>query len=224
MRAGQQTRINVIADVAGRFDELTKLVAKMPAADLILSVGDMVDRGPKSKQVLEWFMADPIGRQAVHANHENMLLDAAINYPGALHEHPYYFYNGGGATLDSYNYAPIPEAHLQWLETRPMWYRADGLFVSHAPVADVTRIPPEFDDWRKFVDDESSWPWNRYLSKRPMKDHFMVFGHNARYTEHRYVDDDGQLIHFATCLDDSSAKRLCGMAWPSREIFSVPYA
>lgn len=45
--------INIIADVAGRFDELMELLGKMPAASLTLGVGDLVDRGPKSRQVID---------------------------------------------------------------------------------------------------------------------------------------------------------------------------
>jgi hypothetical protein len=216
-------KINVIGDIAGRYNELMELLAKMPPADLTLAVGDLVDRGPKSKEVIEWFMGDPLSRECVHANHENMMLDACHNFPGSPHEHPYWCYNGGTATLASYMYAPVPEAHLRWMANRPLWFKSDGLFVSHAPVRDITRIPPEFDDWQKFCGDESTWPWNRYLSPKPMPNHFMVYGHNSHYREHHYTQDDGEVVHYASCIDNSACKELMGMHWPTRETFSVEY-
>lgn len=221
-------KINVIGDIAGRFDELMELLGKMPAADIVLAVGDLVDRGSQSKQVIDWFMGDPVGRNAVHANHENMLLDAHRNYsaPGL---HPYWFYNGGDATMDSYGLQPIPENVLQWLERRPQWFRQDGLFVSHAPVMNVKNLPLEWTSWQRFVGDEGSWPWNRILSRNPMPGHFMVYGHNARFVETRgcLVDAEDNITdpnyHYATCLDNSRHRELMGMAWPSKELFKVDY-
>jgi len=36
-------KINIIGDIAGRYDELMLLIEKMPKADLIISVGDLVE-------------------------------------------------------------------------------------------------------------------------------------------------------------------------------------
>ncbi len=212
-------KINVIGDCAGRYDELMELLGKMPKADLVLGVGDLIDRGPKSKQVVDWFIADPLHRQCVHANHENMALDAHRNYhaPG---NHPYWMHpNGGDTTIDSYQGRPIPEPTLRWMEARPMWWRRKGLFVSHAPVYDTAWLPALHADWRKFIGNESSWPWNRYLTHKPMEGHFMLYGHNGRFVEHRTAQGE----HYATCLDDSRHKSLMGMHWPTRELFKVDY-
>ena len=50
---------NIIGDIAGRFDELMLLLAKMPESDKVILLGDMVDRGSQSKQVIEWAMTNP---------------------------------------------------------------------------------------------------------------------------------------------------------------------
>ena len=65
---------NIIGDIAGRFDELMLLLAKMPEADKVILVGDMVDRGPKSKEVIEWAMNNP-NVIAIKGNHEDMMVD-----------------------------------------------------------------------------------------------------------------------------------------------------
>ena len=127
-------KVNVVGDIAGRFDEFMELLARMPSADLTLAVGDIIDRGKQSRQVVEWFMGEPLSREVVIGNHEVFALDAHFNCAMMPGRHPYWFYNGGEATMESYGWMPIPMAHLTWLETRPAWFRQDGLFVSHAPV------------------------------------------------------------------------------------------
>jgi hypothetical protein len=215
--------VNIIADIAGRYDELQALLKLMPKASLTLALGDLVDRGPKSRQVVEWFMAKPRSRQALFGNHELMMLEASRDF--AFGTHPYWYYNGGDATMTSYGWQAVPEAHLQWLETRPAWYRTDGLFVSHAPVRDIGAIPKRYGwNWREWAGRESAWPWNRYLSGRPMPGRFMVYGHNSHYDEHYYTDDEGNMHQYAVCIDNSREKELMGMHWPTKELFKVPYA
>lgn len=61
----------VIGDIHGCFDELQMLLDKIgPGADdTIISVGDMIDRGPKSPEVVNFFMRTK-NAIAVMGNHE----------------------------------------------------------------------------------------------------------------------------------------------------------
>lgn len=61
----------VIGDIHGCWEELQELLQKVGpgATDRIVSVGDMVDRGPESRRVLEWFRTTP-NAQALMGNHE----------------------------------------------------------------------------------------------------------------------------------------------------------
>lgn len=80
----------VIGDLHGSysvFENLLKCINFDPAVDRIISVGDLVDRGPDSLKCLSllkntWF-------HSVFANHESMLLNA-------LDGHSYMWYNNGG--------------------------------------------------------------------------------------------------------------------------------
>ncbi|MBP4045755.1 metallophosphoesterase [Chromobacterium violaceum] len=72
-----QGRDWVVGDVHGCFAQLArllKIIAFDPARDRLLSVGDLVDRGPDSAMVGEW-LAQP-WFHAVRGNHEQMALDA----------------------------------------------------------------------------------------------------------------------------------------------------
>ncbi|MGC0154759.1 metallophosphoesterase [Chromobacterium vaccinii] len=69
-----------VGDLHGCFAQLRRLlniIAFNPARDRLLSVGDLVDRGPDSPLVTEW-LAQP-WFHAVRGNHEQMALDAVHN-------------------------------------------------------------------------------------------------------------------------------------------------
>lgn len=206
-------KINIIGDIAGRYDELMLLLKKMPEADLILSVGDMVDRGPKSKQVLEFFMNTP-NTEAVFGNHEEMM----VNYVKLGYGRDW-FYNGGLATVASFKKNPedkevdIPAEFIEWLEQRPLYFQTDDLVVSHAPISGkLEHQLPEDPMSRNYY-----FIWNRY-QPRERQSKFMIYGHNGRFIEHK--DDQGV---FAMCIDNSHAGKLTGIHWPTMEVFEQDY-
>ncbi|MBM3354729.1 MAG: hypothetical protein FJY47_02685 [Betaproteobacteria bacterium] len=62
-----------IGDVRGCFDELQALLARVgfnPVHDRLWFVGDPINRGPKSLQVLRWVKALGDGAAVVLGNHE----------------------------------------------------------------------------------------------------------------------------------------------------------
>lgn len=90
-------RYLVVGDLHGRFFTLTDLldkVAYVPEQDVLLSVGDLIDRGPRSVELVDFF-AEP-DRHAVRGNHEQMVL-----YPENWREVWRYPPNGGPATCRS---------------------------------------------------------------------------------------------------------------------------
>lgn len=86
----------VIGDIHGHFFLLERLLERIgfdPAYDRLLSVGDLVDRGPDSHRATE-FLRQP-WFHAVRGNHEKMMLDAV----GGPHHDPdaraLWEFNGG---------------------------------------------------------------------------------------------------------------------------------
>lgn len=68
----------VVGDVHGCFDKLRALLLTVgfnELTDRLLSVGDLVDRGPSSHEVLDWL--DKPWFHAVRGNHEQMAIEAA---------------------------------------------------------------------------------------------------------------------------------------------------
>lgn len=92
-----ERRYLVLGDLHGRYATMTTLLEKAgyaPDQDILLSVGDLIDRGPRSVETVEFFAAPE--RYAVRGNHEQMVLD-----PENWYEVWNYPQNGGPATKRS---------------------------------------------------------------------------------------------------------------------------
>jgi len=133
-------RIFAIGDVHGCHDQLLDLMGRIPidwSGDRMVFMGDYIDRGPKSFEVVEHL----IGLQALHpgivflkGNHEQMLMDYLSGKDRMT-----YLYNGGQQTLESYlNHAgprakyPIPDAHLRFFESLALFHETETYIFVHA--------------------------------------------------------------------------------------------
>ena len=114
----------VIGDVHGCYDELCELFEKIEKHHggydyKLIFVGDYVDRGPKSKEVVEFIMKmQQRGHVALMGNHEDMLLFGDFTY--------------AAQTLVSYNALLMPEDVLEWMRSLPKYYEDDTIIVAHA--------------------------------------------------------------------------------------------
>ncbi|WP_448950767.1 metallophosphoesterase [Labrys neptuniae] len=178
--------ISVIAfgDVHGCYDKLESLleqieerVASFPEQrHIVVSVGDLVDRGPDSARVVERLAAGVPGCELVvlAGNHEAMMLDFIRGGEGA----EIWLHNGGLRTLASYGVdleraldegvslfglrrallERLPDHHLAFLTRRPLSYECGGYFFVHAGIRpgrppdrqdeeDLLWIRNEFLDW-----------------------------------------------------------------------------
>jgi serine/threonine protein phosphatase 1 len=111
-------------------------------ADLLVTLGDYVDRGPDTRGVLEWLMAKHRGGGliALRGNHEVMMLMAREEVEAQkswLSPHV-----GGVAALDSYGQegkpgtlSDVPPSHWSFLRdrTRLSWEN-ESFFFAHAGV------------------------------------------------------------------------------------------
>lgn len=236
--------MNIIGDVAGEFDTLMALVKKMPDEEFMF-VGDLNDRGPNSKGVIDWVMKNA---NSTFGNHEHLMLDHIQG--GCFYEKDlWWMYNGGLRTLQSYlpdDTSPVdifvkracravPEEHLQWMRSRPLYYQSEGLFISHA-AKDNRRTLEECCDLGKgfnyFHDSvsEKSLMWNRGIPTK-IKGVMQVFGHMSYkevlyyshtkpYGRNEYRDEDEP---FAVGVDTARGKKLSGINWPTMKIYSQEF-
>lgn len=154
----QGLRIYAIGDVHGCIGPLETLLGRIaedraafPTDQVqLIFLGDYIDRGPASRQVIERLMAmEGAGTVMLCGNHEDMLLAlyrGDRGYASPFHRH------GGRATLISYGVDPddydawtldelteripgiIPRAHIDFMAALPTHYRSGDFFFVHAGV------------------------------------------------------------------------------------------
>lgn len=160
-----EMRLLAIGDVHGCFTALTTLwqMVQPSHRDSVVFLGDYVDRGPETRQALEWLVRESVraNRIFLRGNHEVMMLNAADNpfraesWKGC----------GGHETLTSYGVrggydwpAKIPDAHWSFLQaTLPYYETANHIFV-HACLDAQLNLDEQLDDvlyWQTF---EQLWP------------------------------------------------------------------
>lgn len=96
----------VVGDLHGYFDEFMQLLDRVnydPAKDNVYCVGDLIDRGPKSVEVVEQFQKP--GFYAVKGNHEIMALDTEW--------YDTWINNGGAECLAS---CEAHNVHIKWIK------------------------------------------------------------------------------------------------------------
>jgi serine/threonine protein phosphatase 1 len=123
-----------IGDVHGHYDGLMNLMDAIAprSGDNIYFLGDLIDRGPKSAQVLEFVRHSSY--TCLLGNHEQLLLDAFPNgkvHPPALQA---WLYSGGHATITSYNDPEELLDELDWLRTLPTHLDLGDIWLAHAGV------------------------------------------------------------------------------------------
>lgn len=110
-------RIFAISDIHGCFNPFYELVINrigLQRSDKLILLGDYIDRGEKSKEVVD-FIIDLINKKydvtALMGNHETMLTDAFYN-PRNL---PLWFMNSGITTLLSFGIQDISDIDNQYI-------------------------------------------------------------------------------------------------------------
>lgn len=129
-------RIFAIGDVHGCHQALTALlgVLALTAHDTVVFLGDAVDRGPESKQVVDRILSLSNACKVVFVmgNHEEMMRDV-ISGHGLENQ---WLQAGGQATVNSYggSLENIPSEHIRFLVSGlPFWESDTDIFV-HACV------------------------------------------------------------------------------------------
>jgi serine/threonine protein phosphatase 1 len=136
-RQQMKPRRFVIPDIHGccrTFRRLVSEVIRLEPTDELYLLGDMIDRGPDSRGVLDFFMelrAQGFSVKGVKGNHEEMCLQADSN----LESMALWLVNGGLATLDSFEVesaGDIPGTYRKLLQSLPNYLLLDDFVIVHA--------------------------------------------------------------------------------------------
>jgi len=124
------------------YEQLCKLLdlIKQDAADkyaewsrTVVFLGDYVDRGAQSKDVVSLLMTQPLKSENFNevylkGNHEELMEE----YCAGKDEH-HWLVNGGEETLESYG-GKVSEEHRKWIAALHDFYVEDGFYFAHAGV------------------------------------------------------------------------------------------
>lgn len=191
------TRLYAIGDIHGRADLLRRLQdlisadiqAKRPKRAVTVYVGDYIDRGDDSREVIDLLLAGPVrGAEAVHllGNHEAFMLQF-LEDPSVGES---WLKNGGDSTVYSYGvgaphvsdrarrhqimrddlWAKLPKAHLDFFRSLKRYHvEGDYAFV-HAGIRPGVPLDEQ-------VDEDILWIRGEFLGDRSDHGKCIVHGH-----------------------------------------------
>lgn len=184
-------RLFTISDIHGRYDEfmiLLKYAGFDIKEDYLINLGDMVDRGPKSYDVVEWFRQMNVtsqGRvQTLFGNHEHMMLSY---YSKHIPEKDYFNkFIGGKANVDSYVGKDKELAnHLSFISKLPLYIDIDNYIFVHAGL-----------DLNKPLDKQHvnnlCWDYGKFYTQDTSEfENIFVFGHTPTEYIYKYYNQSG---------------------------------
>ncbi|WP_250122880.1 metallophosphoesterase family protein [Chroococcidiopsis sp. CCMEE 29] len=166
----------VIGDVHGYYDGLMLLLeAIAPGSDdQVYFLGDLIDRGPQSSQVVDFVQQSSY--YCLLGNHEQMLIDVLSRRVSSQVRHAW-LYSGGYETLNSYKKATVPEHHLEWLLSLPTHLDLGDIWLVHAGID--PRIPLAEQTAEQFC-----WVREEFHSMRQpyFPNKLIVVGHTITFT------------------------------------------
>ena len=180
----------VIGDIHGCLVELSGLVEALPLAqgDCVVFLGDYIDRGPASRDVVSYLVSLQQTRCDVDfvflkGNHEDMFL----SYLGLGGQHgDMFLVNGGKATLTSYEIEPdkltpesarsaLPADHLDFFLGLRNYYLMEPYLCVHAGINPQKSLAEQ-------TDEELLWIRNTFIYRSHPLPYTVLFGHTPQPT------------------------------------------
>lgn len=186
-------RTIAIGDIHGCATALRTLLELLDLAadDTLVTLGDVIDRGPDSREVIEQLLAVNERCQLVPilGNHEQMLLDA-IQGRIMLQD---WLMHGGAETLDSYGpgaaLMEVPIPHIDFVCSWGDYYETNSHFFAHGnylPKKKLAKQPWEETRWQSL---------KQYLPAPHSSGKTAVVGHTA--------NKRGEVVNYGhlVCID-----------------------
>lgn len=120
----------VIGDVQGCYDELQLLLQKInfnKEIDKLIFAGDIINKGPKSLETIEFIMSLKENAQIVLGNHEILFLAISYNYLASKDKN----------TFDDILESPNLKTIQNWLCKQHLLIRIDNTFITHAGIPHI---------------------------------------------------------------------------------------
>lgn len=205
-------RTIVVGDIHGCFDEFLALLRKVnwnENRDQLVLVGDIVNKGPKSVEMLEWVFMHPTVT-CLLGNHEWALLQYLEDpYP---HEQFKYIKEHVGKDAKHI---------IKWIRGLPLYYEEEDLIVVHAGLQPGKKLEKQE---RKIMTNIRTWDGKGADLKNPLNPPWFEFYHGPKTIVFGHwaalgLVQRGNLV----CLDSGCVygNQLSAFIFPERKIVQV---
>ena len=185
-------RLLAVGDIHGCLDKLETLMGRVDPTenDLVIFLGDYIDRGLESPKVVEFLIgfAKTVPTVFLRGNHEDMLLKYIEQGDDT------YLLNGGRETLHQYKksiWGGIPSHHLEFFELTLPYYQTDEFIFVHAGLRPEIRLEDQLNEDLFWLRDDflkSDYCWGKTI----------VYGHTPvkkpRFCDNRIALDTGAVF------------------------------
>lgn len=258
-RNTKKRKIVAIGDVHGCYKTMMSLYKKIvksgidPHRDTFVWLGDFIDRGSRTKQVIDqlikWEKEFPHW-VFLTGNHESLMLDALVYKGRQYHSYDLWWMQGGKETAQSYipqdrsSYEKaissvkdsIPYEHLKWLIDRPYYFDTKDYFFVHGGVIPGTSL----EDLKKKLDEPLSndekqaviWARDLFIDCEQDWGKKIIFGHTATKSLQNihgemkygfYPIIQKNKIGIDLAVCPSACNQLCALELPSETFYFQDY-
>jgi serine/threonine protein phosphatase 1 len=177
MSATSHRRI-IVGDVHGHYKGLmTLLDAVAPTSDdEVYFLGDLIDRGPQSAQVVDFVMGSPYS--CLLGNHEQMLINVVMQQKRKSEPMlQAWLFSGGQATIASYEKSTIKNEHIEWFKSLPTYLDLGDVWLVHAGVNPSMPLSEQTSEQLCWVRDEF-----HSIEKPYFHNKLIIIGHTITFT------------------------------------------
>ena len=174
-------KIYAISDIHGCYDHLIRLLKKIPPLqpdDKLIFLGDYIDRGPKSYEVVQHLLSLPKEQTIfLKGNHEDLMLEYM---EGSYDAYKCWIRNGAMETIRSYNRAlggdmesefSLPQEHIDFYNNLKICYETDDYFFVHAGLNPYKPMTEQSDN-------DMLWIRDIFITSNKLPtDKRVIFGH-----------------------------------------------
>ena len=214
----------IIGDIHGHFGRLVNLFDKLAGlvarGDTIVFLGDYIDRGPRSFEVIDFLVH--LSRSAtfdtvfLKGNHEDMF----EQYLRGGDEAGAFVYNGGDATIRSYHAhgggMDLPKHHRDFFAGLRLYYEGDDFIAVHAG------LNPKIRSLDAQSEHDLLWIREKFFNADRRWEKTVIFGHTPvtylRSEGPVYFDDERNIIGIDSGV--IFGKPLACLAWPGRRVIT----
>ncbi len=217
-------RYYIVGDIHGHLSKLKKIISAVSndikAEDKFIFLGDYIDRGPCSFEVIDYLidLSSKYKTVFLTGNHEDML----IRFVTKGDNYNNYIRNGGGYTIKSYianmNDFIIPEHHIKFFNSLKLYYENDEFIAVHAG------LNPEALNIKEQKRYDLIWIREEFYQYLGRWEKTIIFGHTPTpyitNSDSIYIDESRNIIGIDTNAMSDGYPLTC-LRWPDRKVYQA---